>query len=597
MLDAALHACRREPNILCFVLRCNDDERRRRWIDLESRQVKLGSEVETLDKTKTIGNDTEATARSILLQQQVRTIWSKQEQAVTEVVDEIQCAMLDMVIPGPSPIFPSLQAAMDVVRLASQVLPELHQTLPRGCTDLEKVLGDGELQYPGVVVVVEGLDGTGKTSLVRRLVHHLGSNTVRMRSPPEALTNARTFVEKQCEDVSESDNQRIRNSKAFQRLKRAFFTFGNYVLAEEIVHSKTNSSSPVIIDRFASSTLAYTWGIRRVNYWVSLFRRILDFVLPFHKNQGPMWPDDLPKPNVVLILDADEHVRRQRIKKRSMGGNFGIGEWEKALERNLRLGPSISYHLRNIKNAPPSEIVDANANDTDEVFRRAASKLLCHGIAVVFRQIVHPAACEAILDDLNKAGEGSFPQGTLNRYKWDKTNKVYPSRRQVNVEVCFLQTEELKAKIAVICKAIAKATGRTGWRVQDDILPVFRYWNDGEILPHRDVNLTSLCDYCAILMVSKPGVDFRSGGFFVNASATVHDGGQMKTEVETRRQHFEDLQQGDIVVFRNSLCVHGVHRVEVGPRTGDADASSHGQAVAVENYPEPRGRITTSFRM
>ena len=126
-----------------------------------------------------------------------------------------------------------------------------------------------------------------------------------------------------------------------------------------------------------------------------------------------------------------------------------------------------------------------------------------------------------------------------------------------------------------------EATGLAGWAVEDLILPVFRYRNHGEIFPHRDVNLTRLCDYCAILMLSKPGVDFQEGALYVNGSATTDVNGQPTSENIRQRQYFDDLQQGDIVVFRNTRCIHGVNKVVV--EEGSTSA--------------PRGRITTSFRV
>lgn len=578
MLDAALKADNIESTIVCFVLKCDEWERRRRWTALDPRQqVTMGDEKETLEKTDIIGQDAETMARKIL-PNKVHTVWSREGRTVDQMVDEIQCKMLSFAIPGESPVFQSLQPARDAVHLASQVLPEFRNTLPECCID-PSFPCDDDSGYPVFVIVIEGLDGCGKTTLAQRLVQHLGANAVQRKSPPAQLENARTFIESESTNASEHE-QKLRDSKAFKTLKRAFFCFGNYILAEEMLRS--NTGGPIIIDRFASSTLAYTWGSidARSSPLKCFFCRVLDFLFPFLRRAT--WPPDLPKPDVVLLLDATANVRRQRIYNRSGDSDYGVGEWERAFEQNLQLGPAISYHLRNIQYGPPTEIIDANTGDQDGVFRQAAVKLLEHGVAVVFRGVVDAEICESIIEALTNATENKLPQERLERYKWDTTNKIYQSHRHCNVEVCFLKKDELTAQIAVVSASITKATGKAGWEVEKNILPVFRYRHGGEMLPHRDVNLTQLDDYCAILMVSKPRFDFHHGALYINANATVSENGVLETEVQTTRQYFRDLQQGDIVVFRNSLCIHGVDRVAV--------------STSRQNN-TPRGRISASFRM
>ncbi|KAL3940847.1 MAG: hypothetical protein SGARI_000817 [Bacillariaceae sp.] len=269
-----------------------------------------------------------------------------------------------------------------------------------------------------------------------------------------------------------------------------------------------------------------------------------------------VWPDDIPKPDMVLILEPSEEVRRNRIEKRSQGKGIGVAEWETETARNPFLAPSILYHMKNIQHGPKTQAVDVSANDPYENLRRMSLALVDEGIAVSFRKVISADMCEDILQEFQKAVLQKLPRSDLNRYKWKHTNTTYKSGRHD-----------------------ASATNRPGWTVQDNVLPIFSYQNGGYIASHRDVNLTSLSDYCAVLMLSKRGQDFENGSFYVNGRASSVDvhGQIIGTENQLKRQWFEDLDQGDIVVFRNSKCVHGVDtvRAEMGGR----------------------GRITTSFRI
>mmetsp|Transcript_37371 Transcript_37371/g.119888 ORF Transcript_37371/g.119888 Transcript_37371/m.119888 type:complete len:149 (-) Transcript_37371:397-843(-) len=148
------------------------------------------------------------------------------------------------------------------------------------------------------------------------------------------------------------------------------------------------------------------------------------------------------------------------------------------------------------------------------------------------------------------------------------------------MDVTFLRNEGINAKINHVADTLARETGRKGWRVQEDTLPVFTYADGGFVSPHRDVDLTSLRDYAAVVMLARQKHDFTDGALFVNAHADFdHKNLQnlVESEVITKRQYFRDLDQGDVVVFRNANTIHGVSKVAVKPGS--------------------RGRITASWRI
>ena len=87
------------------------------------------------------------------------------------------------------------------------------------------------------VVVVEGLDGTGKSTLVLNLKEKLGQFAVCLKSPPEELSHLRSYFDEQP-----------------KKMRRAFYVLGNYACAVRMQLLATEG--PVIVDRFWPSTVA-----------------------------------------------------------------------------------------------------------------------------------------------------------------------------------------------------------------------------------------------------------------------------------------------------------------------------------------------------
>ena len=90
------------------------------------------------------------------------------------------------------------------------------------------------------IIILEGLDGTGKTTIVEGLQQKMGEVNC-LRSPPDCLSSFRPYFDGQVPHV-----------------RRAFYLVGNYACALNI---RKNADKPIVIDRFWPSTMAYALAI------------------------------------------------------------------------------------------------------------------------------------------------------------------------------------------------------------------------------------------------------------------------------------------------------------------------------------------------
>ena len=90
------------------------------------------------------------------------------------------------------------------------------------------------------IIILEGLDGTGKTTIVEGLQRKMGEVNC-LRSPPDCLSSFRPHFDGQVPHV-----------------RRAFYLVGNYACALNI---RKTANKPIVIDRFWPSTMAYALAI------------------------------------------------------------------------------------------------------------------------------------------------------------------------------------------------------------------------------------------------------------------------------------------------------------------------------------------------
>jgi len=139
------------------------------------------------------------------------------------------------------------------------------------------------------VIVIEGLDATGKSTLSENLSLKTGGKL--LKSPPDCVVHLREAFD-----------------KLPSPLRRLYYSLSNYVFGEMI--KKSSQTGVVICDRFWHSTAAYAIAtdvktgdasnLPPKNHWVY------------------NWPDDLLKPDLVYFLSVSEEERIRRLKARNI---------------------------------------------------------------------------------------------------------------------------------------------------------------------------------------------------------------------------------------------------------------------------------------
>ncbi|XP_036604132.1 UMP-CMP kinase 2, mitochondrial [Trichosurus vulpecula] len=229
-----------------------------------------------------------------------------------------------------SVVFPNLEKTRKIFEECASLIPEAQEVLNL-VDKCSKNVQKG--RFP--VVVLEGLDATGKTTVARRVKKAL--NAVFLKSPPPCVTQWREIF----------DNEPT-------IIRRAYYSLGNYIVASEIAEASTQA--PVVIDRYWHSTAAYAIATE-----VSGFPHYLP---PAH-HPVYQWPEDLLKPDLVLLLTLCPEARIQRIQER---GKLKTKE-EIELEINKLFREKVEISYQRMEN-PRCHIVDANL-DREEVIKIA----------------------------------------------------------------------------------------------------------------------------------------------------------------------------------------------------------------------------------
>ncbi|XP_058657487.1 UMP-CMP kinase 2, mitochondrial [Ammospiza caudacuta] len=232
---------------------------------------------------------------------------------------------------------PSASALRQRLRQCAERIPEAEAVL-----DLLEKCPAHQKKGSFPVIVFEGLDATGKTTVTQAVKDTL--NGILLRSPPPCISQWRTVF----------DDERT-------PIKRAFYAAGNYILASEI--AKASTQAPVIIDRYWHSTAAYAIATETSG-------EVQD--LPPAQDEVYQWPEDLLKPDLVLLLTVDPEERVRRLQHRGLEKT----KEEAELEANSLFRQRVEESYRRMVN-PACQEVDASPSK-EEVLKTVLQLIKKH---------------------------------------------------------------------------------------------------------------------------------------------------------------------------------------------------------------------------
>jgi len=221
---------------------------------------------------------------------------------------------------------------------------------------------DRPASWAGTLIVLEGLDGVGKTTTSNALVASINSSVSPtacgfpsdagdgekgvhqsaslLRTPPASLSSFRDTFD------------RLEDSPL---LRRAYYTLGNILTSKRIRTS--DEKSMFVLDRFWSSTYAYQVATDLSSQSSSYQQRTND------GDEGEVtsaiqWPWYLVKPTLLVLLVVQESIRIQRIQSRE--------ETLTAEEDMLKRKQLFRELVLSLYRCMPDVVEIDNANPTEE---------------------------------------------------------------------------------------------------------------------------------------------------------------------------------------------------------------------------------------
>ncbi|KAJ6654058.1 hypothetical protein lerEdw1_007484 [Lerista edwardsae] len=227
-------------------------------------------------------------------------------------------------------VFRSLEAARKVLQECTSLIPEAKAVL-----DLVEKCPEHPKKGDFPVIVIEGLDATGKTTATQSLKDLL--NAVLLRSPPTCVNQWRKIFDEEPTLV-----------------RRAFYAVTNYIVASEIAQASVKS--PVLVDRYWHSTAAYAIA-------TEISGKVED--LPPLRHPVYQWPEDLLRPDLVIMLTVSPEERIRRLQGRGVEKT----KEEADLEASSIFRQKVEESYKRMEN-PACQPVDASSS-REEVLKAA----------------------------------------------------------------------------------------------------------------------------------------------------------------------------------------------------------------------------------
>lgn len=212
--------------------------------------------------------------------------------------------------------------------------------------------------YPGVFVVLEGMDGNGKTTQVRTIVADFRARGIRIEGMQEPWFGGNVTAEDRRLKAAIEGTLSEAEQPSFEEIQRLFIGNRQRHLRERVVPFLSAAAEPVgiiVCDRYFFSTLAY---------WIATTGKPPDEIFRAHEAIPEFFLPDL-----TVIADLSVREALLRISGDASRASRHIFEQEERLERIRTAYLSLPEIFRKRNIAVNLHIVDGYGTP-DEVFSR-----------------------------------------------------------------------------------------------------------------------------------------------------------------------------------------------------------------------------------